>query len=176
MSLGLTLNEGVTDSERKLNILVTAVKHYGNDSSVGILKGNGLDLGSPLAAADSLRTALYVLAEVTYVVVGIVNIYIACLCVNHNRRIAEIANVIGATLFVEKQIPIAEGGAEILKVSDNIVSILFADLHGVHLAETVFVAALGEDDILCGIKLVEDTEVFKVVASVPVASYTVDIF
>ena len=102
MRFGPALYEGVADSESKFQVFVAAVKNYGNDFSVGVFEGDCLNLASPLTASDSLRATLYIFAEVSNIVIGIVNVDVARLSVYHNRRVAEVSNVVGAALFIEE--------------------------------------------------------------------------
>lgn len=82
--------------------MIFAVQHYGYDLTVGILEGNGFNFLAPFAASDSLCAALDVFAEMTDVVIGIVNINLAGLRVDHNGSIAKISDVVRSAVLPSK--------------------------------------------------------------------------
>ncbi len=102
MCLSVTFNEVIAYSKGEFKVVIVPIKHYGYDRIVGVLEGYCFNFSSPLTATDSLGTDIYILAKMTYIIVGIVDIDFSGLRIHHNRGVAEVANVVGASLFVKE--------------------------------------------------------------------------
>ena len=142
MSLCLGVYQLTFYLKRELNVIIRSVEHNGNYASVGILKRNGFNLITEFTATYALRPLLYVLAEMSDIVVGIVNEHLVVLSIRHNRRITEVTYVVRSALFVEQQIPIDKAVTVIIEVTDHVVSILLTYLDSIHHTVAVFVTAL----------------------------------
>ena len=73
MRFRLALYQLSAKLKRKINIVIRPVQHNRHNASVGILESSSFKLSIKSATAYALRALLHVLAEMSYVIVRIMN-------------------------------------------------------------------------------------------------------
>lgn len=124
---------------------------------------------------DPLGSGLDKPAEMANVAVGKLHIDLIGFGATHDGGIAEIAHMVGATLFVQDHIPVDEGVCACIEVADHIMGVHFRIGHLTGGGKTgIFHATFGKNQFLVGVESAHLLQRLEMVAGVPMEGNTVD--